>query len=275
MSKCASVTDFNILKSLFTETKGREYTIIGGCPIIFHGDARYGDGKVIIKDPNTKEMVCYDLRASPRPRKLWTASSHPRWEDHLIVSAPLPSHLRPPLPHAAHRPYLLVLRANNVLQRYGLVTGRLEQEINLQAATIYGLIHRFTEMVPDMERGWLVLRSIKVRQPKTDGVLKCFLIFEFTTLQIMHKFEVSKLTFGNSMHDANIFSGLHNIGCSKIEMFSVDDVLSMSLLYRPLCLYRAWGHRKNICCIEIFGNSFRFQAKEMILASKFYHKSKS
>ena len=49
----------------------------------------------------------------------------------------------------------------------------------------------------------------------------------------MHKFEVSKLTFGNSMHDANIFSGLHNIGCSKIEMFSVDDVLSMSLLYRP------------------------------------------
>ena len=73
------------------------------------------------------------------------------------------------------------------------------------------------------------------------------------------------------MHDANIFGGLllilHNIGCSKIEMFSVDDVLSMSLLYRPLCLYRAWGHRKNICCIEIFGNSFRFQAKEMILAS--------
>ena len=39
------------------------------------------------------------------------------------------------------------------------------------------------------------------------------------------------------MHDANIFGGLllilHNIGCSKIEMFSVDDVLSMSLLYRP------------------------------------------
>ena len=137
---------------------------LSGCPIIFHGDARYGDGKVIIKDPNTKEMVCYDLRASPRPRKLWTASSHPRWEDHLIVSAPLPSHLRPPLPHAAHRPYLLVLRANNVLQRCGLVTGRLEQEINLQAATIYGLIHRFTEMVPDMERGWLAGQTTKNRR---------------------------------------------------------------------------------------------------------------
>ena len=242
MSKCSSVSDFYVLKSLFTKTKGREYAIIGGCPIIFHGDARYGDGKMIIKDPNTKEMVCYDLRAGPRPRELWRASSHPRWEDHLIVSAPLPSHLRPPLPHAAHRPYLLVLRADNVLQRYGLVTGWLEQEISLQAATVYGLKHRFTEMVPDMERGWLVLSSIKVRKPKTDGVLKCFLILEFTTLQILHKFEVSKLTFGNSMQDANIFGGLllilHNIGCSKIEMFSIDDVMSLPNRHpAPPCLY--------------------------------------
>ena len=43
------------------------------------------------------------------------------------------------------------------------------------------------------------------------------------------------------MQDANIFGGLllilHNIGCSKVDMFSIDDALSMSLPHRPPCLY--------------------------------------
>ena len=33
-------------------------------------------------------------------------------------------------------------------------------------------------------------------------------------------------------------------------------------------LYWAWDHRKNICCQKIFGNSFSFQATEMVLTSK-------
>ena len=33
-------------------------------------------------------------------------------------------------------------------------------------------------------------------------------------------------------------------------------------------LYWACGHTKNICCQKIFGNSFSFEATEMVLASK-------
>ena len=81
---------------------------------------RYGAGKVIVKDLFNKDMVCLDLISSPDSKnfqKLWCLSSKPQWEDHHIVSSSLPTHLWPPHPHCAYTPHLLVLRADNRLQR--------------------------------------------------------------------------------------------------------------------------------------------------------------
>ena len=258
-SSCQAVSDFNILKLLVTKSENRSF--IDGGYMFFQGDMRYGDGKVIVKDIFNKEMVCLDLINSPDSknfRKLWSLSSKPRWEDHHIVSSSLPAHLRPPQPHCAHKPYLLVLRADNRLQRYSLDRGTLTQEINLLGSDQHHG-YRFTEMLHDQQRHWLVLSSIKVKKPNSG--LKSFMIFEYTTLKFLYHFEVCKSIFGNSMQDANVFGGLllilHNN--SKIEMFSIDEIIkadnikevrgcdiNVLLRARPPCLFQVQSHHHHL-----------------------------
>ena len=258
-SKCQAVSDFNILKKMMTKSECRSFIDVGY--MFFQGDIRYGDGKLIVKDLFNKEMVCLDIINSPDSknfRRLWSLSSKPRWEDHLIVSAPLPSHLRPPQPHEAHKPHLLVLRADNRLQRFSLDRGHLTQEINL-AGSDGQHSYRFTEMLPDPQRHWLVLSSIKVKKPNSG--LKSFIIFDYTTLEFLYHFEVFKSIFGNSMQDANVFGGLllilHNN--SKIEMFSIDEIIkadnvievsgcdiNVLLRTRPPCLFQVQSHHHHL-----------------------------
>ena len=258
-SRCRVVTDLNILKTFLTKSENRRFIDCGY--MFFQGDMRYGDGKVIVKDLFNKDMVCLDIINSADTknfRRLWSLSSKPRWEDHLIVSAPLPPHLRPPQPHEAHKPHLLVLRASNRLQRYSLDRGKLTQEILLQGADDHHG-YRFTEMLPDPQRHWLVLSSIKVKKPNTG--LKSFMIFEYTTLEFLYHFEVCKSVFGNSMQDANVFGGLllilHNN--SKIEVFSIDEVIkaenvkevrgcdiNVLLRSRPPCLFQVQSHHHHL-----------------------------
>jgi len=257
-SRCQAVSDFNILKILMTKSENRSF--IDGGYTFFQGDMRYGDGKVIVKDLFNKDMVCLDIinsSDSKNFRKLWSLSSKPRWEDHHIVSAPLPSHLRPPQPHEAHKPYLLVLRADNRLQRYSLGRGGLTQEISLLGSDHHG--YRFTEMLHDLQRHWLVLSSIKVKKPNSG--FKSFMIFEYTTLEFLYHFEVCKSVFGNSVQDANVFGGLllilHNN--SKIELFSIDEVIkadnvtevrgcdiNVLLRARPPCLFQVQSHHHHL-----------------------------
>ena len=229
--------------------------------MFFQGDMRYGDGKVIVKDLFNKDMVCLDIINSPDSknfRKLWSLSSKPRWEDHHIVSSSLPAHLRPPQPHCAHKPHLLVLRADNRLQRYSLDRGSLTQEINVLGSDQHHG-YRFTEMLHEQQRHWLVLSSIKVKKPNSG--LKSFLIFEYTTLEFLYHFEVCKSIFGNSVQDANVFGGLllilHNN--SKIEMFSIDEIIkaenvrevrgcdiNVFLRSRPPCLFQVQSHHHHL-----------------------------
>ena len=101
-----TVSDLKILKGLLTKSEKRNF--VDGGYLFFQGDMRYDDGKVIVKDLFTKDMVCVDLinsADSKNFRKLWSLSSKPRWEDQLIVSAPLPPHLRPRLRTYPTAPY--------------------------------------------------------------------------------------------------------------------------------------------------------------------------
>ena len=254
-----TVSDLKILKGLLTKSEKRNF--VDGGYLFFQGDMRYDDGKVIVKDLFTKDMVCVDLinsADSKNFRKLWSLSSKPRWEDQLIVSAPLPPHLRPPQPHDAHKPHLLVLRANNKLQRYSLDRGQLNQEIHLQGSNDnHG--YRFTEMLHDMQRHWLVLSSIKVKKPNSG--LKSFMIFDYTTLEFLYHFEICKSLFGSTVQDANVFGGLvlvlHNN--TKIEIFSIDEVIkadhvaevrncdvNVFLKVRPPCLFQVQSHHHHL-----------------------------
>lgn len=258
-SSCQAVSDFNILRLLVTKSENRSFT--DGGYMFYQGDMRYGDGKVIVKDLFNKNMVCLDISNSPDSknfRKLWSLSSKPRWEDHHIVSSSLPAHLRPPQPHCAHKPHLLVLRADNRLQRYSLDRGSLTQEINVLGSDQHHG-YRFTEMLHEQQRHWLVLSSIKVKKPNSG--LKSFVIFEYTTLEFLYHFEVCKSIFGNSMQDANVFGGLllilHNN--SKIEMFSIDEIIkaenvievrgcdiNVFLRSRPPCLFQVQSHHHHL-----------------------------
>ena len=258
-SRCQAVSDFNILKIMMTKSENRSFNDVSY--LFFQGDMRYGDGKVIVKDLFSKDMVCLDIiNSSVRKiyRKLWSLPSKPRWEDHHIVSAPLPSHLRAPQPHVAHKPYLLVLRADNRLHRYSLDRGKLTQEISLLGSDHHHG-YRFTEMLHDLQRHWLVLSSIKVKKPNSG--LKSFMIFEYTTLEFLYHFEVCKSVFGNSVQDANVFGGLllilHNN--SKIELFSIDEVIkadnvteargcdiNVLLRARPPCLFQVQSHHHHL-----------------------------
>ena len=141
--------------------------------MMFYGDFKYGEGKVIIREFFDREMQCFDIRHNENKLNyLWSLPSKPRWEDYLIVSAPLPSHLRPPLPHDAHKPSLIVLLANNRLQRYSLETGELKQEIFLSRQ------YRYTDMATDMERNWLVLTSTKNKITSASSIALIALITE-------------------------------------------------------------------------------------------------
>ena len=70
------------------------------------------------------------------------------------------------------------------------------------------------------------------------------------------------------------WSYLHISALSHIYILQHADIIHACFhSTQPHCtvgrrLYWAWGHRKNICCQKIFGNSFSFQATEMVLNSK-------
>ena len=236
MSKCPSITDFNLLKRLVTDSTEdrRKFIELEGCPLRFHGDVKYGDGKLIVKDPATRMMTCYDvLNNRQEIIKLWSLPAKPKWEDFIIVSSSLPSHYHPPLPHDAHKPYIVVLSADNYLRRLSLNNGKMKQRFLLSRK------HRFTEMIPDLERNWLVLGSIKTKRtcPEQDNrenlkfkdldVLQSFMVFDYTTLQFLYHFEIRRSIFGKGIQDSNIFGGLLLVtNPQRIEVFSLDDILN-------------------------------------------------
>ena len=105
---------------------------------------------------------------------------------------------------------------------------------------------------------------LTIRTISGDNDKNCKLGLKLCKYQIhTHYTQIHKLQLGQAM-----FFPLQSTPKNTRQQFWYS-------LLDNVFIYWAWGHRKNICCIEIFGNSFRFQAKEMILASKFYHKSKS
>jgi len=228
--------DFRMLKKLVTESSSRQFQKMEGGPVISQGEVKYGDGKVIIRNSATKTMDCYNIRNNTNSMvSLWSLPARPRWEDHLIESGPLPPPYQAPLPHEAHKSRLTVLRSSNRLQRYTMDTGHLKQDLFLSRQ------HRFTEMAPDPEKGWLILSSVRVTKSSirscpgsltscSTDVLKSFIIFESIPLKFLFHFEVKKSVFGSSIQDAAVCLGLLLVmhQNKSIEIFSMEDIINNS-----------------------------------------------
>jgi hypothetical protein len=228
--------DFRMLKSLVTESSSRQFQKMEGGPVISQGEVKYGDGKVIIRNSATKTMDCYNIRNNTNSMvRLWSLPARPRWEDHLIESGPLPPPYQAPLPHEAHRSRLTVLRSSNRLQRYTMDTGHLKQDLFLSRQ------HRFTEMAPDPEKGWLILSSVRVTKSSSRScpgsltscstdVLKSFIILESIPLKFLFHFEVKKSVFGSSIQDAAVCLGLLLVmhQNKSIEIFSMENIINNS-----------------------------------------------
>jgi len=234
LTKNNTAKDFKVLKELVTKSSNREFQKIGTGPIISQGEIKYGDGKVILRNSATKTMDCYNIRNNTNAMvKMWSLSARPRWEDHIIDSGQLPAPYQAPLPLEAHKPKLTVLRSNNRLQRFNMNTGKLMKDIFLSSK------HRFTELAPDPERGWLVISSVRITKPSmrscpgsitscnSADVLKSFIILESIPLKFLYHFEICKSVFGTSIQDAAVCLGLLLImhQNKNIEIFSMEDII--------------------------------------------------
>ena len=226
--------DFKMLSELISKSSARQFQKIEGGPIISQGDIKYGDGKVILRNSSSKTMECYNIRNNRKNMvKMWSLPARPRWEDHLIEGGSLPPPYEAPLPLGAHKSRLTVLRSSNRLQRYSMETGELKQDLFLSRK------HRFTELSPDPEQGWLVLNSVRVTKPSgrtcpgsltscnpTD-VLKSFIIFENIPLKFLYHFEIKKSIFGTSIQDAAVCLGMLLVMHQNkmIEIFSLEEII--------------------------------------------------
>ena len=238
MDRRSAGKDFGMMSELMSESSTRQFQKVGGGPIISQGDIKYGDGKVILRNSAKKTMDCYNIRNNTMNMlQLWSLPARPRWEDHLIEGGPLPPPYKAPLPLDAHKSRLTVLRSSNRLQRYTMDTGELKQDLFLSRK------HRFTELAPDPEKGWLVLNSVRVTKPSnrtcpgslsscsnSTDVLKSFLIFDSIPLQFLYHFEIKKSVFGNSIQDAAVCLGLLLVmhQNKNIEIFSMEAIFANS-----------------------------------------------
>ena len=258
LGRCSSAENFRQLSLLVTKSDSRRFIELLPSPIHCYGMVRYGEGKLLLPNRETKTVDCYDLRHNRHQMiRLWSLPARPRWEDYQVESGPLPPPLSPPLAQGGHLPGLVVLTADNRLRRYHLETGHLQTDLLLSRT------YKFTEMSSDRERHWLILSSTR---PRTQSdVLLSFIIVEQRTLQFLFHFNIKKSIFGKSIQTANIVGGLLLIMFTNkmIEVFSIEEVLSEEnrvppdqvsedrdinyvIRERPACLYRVKTHNYHL-----------------------------
>ena len=258
-----------------TRSDGRKFVEVDEKPLVCQGDIRYGDGKLILKNPTTKTMDCFNIQNNTKKMfKLWSLPASPRWEDHLIEGGPLPPPYIAPMPNESHRSRLTVLTANNRLKRIVMDTGNIVKDQALPSA------YKYKEFVLDPEKGWIILNSVRIVKPTSvcptghlgvcnaSDVFKSFIIFENIPLIFLYHFEVRKSVFGSTIQDASICFGMLLVmhQNSNIEVFSMEEIIkkgrvdsdkmdntqesifpvNIRLTSRPVCIFQVKTNRHHL-----------------------------
>jgi hypothetical protein len=211
--------------------------VVGGCLITGPGQVIEGAGRLLLPrlglsssgQDSGRGFDCYRLDTNRRGlRKAWSHPCRARVESWLVEDGcrPFP-----------HPPSLLLLRADNRLERVDLTSGRL------LASFFLSRHFRFTELTSDEERGWLVMTSVKgcVGRVshlgcKSSDVLRSVLVLDSHSLDTICHFQVCKSLFGPNINGAELVSGLLLImrTNSMVEAYSIDEVMRLASPLPPL-----------------------------------------